>query len=118
MSPALPFYPRPARTGRSRNHDGDKSTGPISCSPCCRLLDARFRRHGKPRTLTSHHFPLDRLAAAVDQRLIVRSLDFDVLWRGPRGLFERDPLFVGRQAIVLRAVERGKGFKLVERAFL
>src|SRR3954471_18528495 len=97
---------------------GDKSTGPITRSPCCRLLDARFRLHGKPRTLTSHHFPLDRLTAAVDQRLLIRSLDFDVLWRPPRGLLERDPLLVGRQAIVLRTVERGKGFELVESAFL
>src|SRR4051812_22552373 len=109
----------PRRPGDPVTSDGDKSTGPISRSPCCcRLLDARFRAHGKPRTLTSHHFPLDRLTAAVDQRLLIRSLDFDVLWRRPRGLFQRDPLLIGRQAIVLRAVERGKGFELVERAFL
>src|SRR3977135_997382 len=74
-SPALPHICARLGPGDPVTTDGDKSTGPISRSPCCRLLDARFRERGKPRTLTSHHFPLDRLPAAEDQRLLIRSLD-------------------------------------------
>src|SRR6478735_22060 len=117
-SPALPYYPRPARTRRSRNHrqrhiDGtDLPLVALSATGC------PLSRAWQAENLTSHHFPLDRLPAAVDQRFLIRSLDFYFLWGRPRGLFERDPLLVGRQAIVLRAVERGKGFELVERAFL
>src|SRR5580692_634630 len=65
-----------------------------------------------------NHLPLDRLAAAIDQGALVGAGDFDFLWRGPRRLLQRDLVLARRHPIMLRAVERGKGFELVERAFL
>src|ERR1700686_3346743 len=66
----------------------------------------------------AHHLPLDRLAAAINQGALVGAGDFDFLRRGPRRLLQRDLVLVRRHPIVLRPVERGKGFELVERAFL
>src|SRR5262245_61571278 len=65
-----------------------------------------------------YHAPLDRFAAAVDQRPVVRPLDLDLLGRGPGGLLDRDGLAVRRQLVVAGAVEGGKRLELVERAFL
>src|SRR5712671_5355192 len=79
---------------------------------------------GKPRpavimSLPSRYdLPRNGLAAAIDQRFLVGSLDLDLVRRGPGGFLQRDGLLVGRQPIMLRPVERRKGFELVERAFL
>src|SRR5262249_55560360 len=58
----------------------------------------------KRRFSVRHALPLDRLPAAIDQRLLVRPFDLDLRRRSPRGFFERDARFVGRQAIVPGAV--------------
>src|ERR1700733_7718014 len=68
--------------------------------------------------LARHHLPLDRLAAAIKQRALVRSRDLDLDRRRPRCFLQHDFILVRRQAIMLRAVEAGKGFELVERTFL
>src|SRR5262252_5324832 len=70
------------------------------------------------QTSAGHDLPFDAFSAAIDQRLLIRPLDFDLRRRGPRGLFERDRGLIRRQPIVPGAVERGKGLELVERVFL
>src|SRR6202051_4019270 len=66
----------------------------------------------------AHHLPLDGLAAAIDQGALVGAGDFDFFRRAPRRLLQRDFVLVRRHPIMLRAVERGEGFQLVECAFL
>src|SRR5580692_3500839 len=76
---------------------------------------------GKPVIFVSasvDDLPRDGLAATIDQGALVGTGDFDFLRRGPGRLFQRDRLIVRRQTIMLRSVERGKRFELVERAFL
>src|SRR5580704_16384493 len=75
---------------------------------------------GKPVISVSEslidNLPTDGLAAAINQGALVGAGDFHFLRRRPRGLFQRDLLFIGRHAIMLRPVQRGKRFKSVERA--
>src|SRR5262249_16572076 len=85
------------------------------CAPTpCPALAAYEKRSFSTRPA----LPLDLSPAAINQRLLVRPFDLDLHRRGPRRFFERDLRFVGRQAIVPGAVERGKGLELVQRAFL
>src|SRR5215469_718295 len=63
-------------------------------------------------------FPGNGLAATIDQGALVRTGDFHLFRRGPRGLLQRNGLFIGRQPIMLRSVQRRKRLELVERAFL
>src|SRR5258708_23107858 len=65
-----------------------------------------------------HHPPLDRFAAAIDQRALVGAFDLDLFGGGPGRAFERDRVLVGRQPAVPGAVEGREGFELVEAAFL
>src|SRR5579863_7253518 len=65
-----------------------------------------------------HHLPLDRLAAAIDESTLVRARHLDVLGRRPRRFRQRNRVGIRRQPIMLRPVERGKGFELVQRPFL
>src|ERR1700684_4498002 len=60
--------------------------------------------------------PGDGFAAAIDQGALVGPGHFDFLRGGPRHLRQRDRLFVRRQAIMLRTVERGKCLEFIERA--
>src|ERR1051325_7787549 len=53
-----------------------------------------------------HCAPLDRLAAAVDERALLRPVDADLFRSDPGPLLERDAVAVRREAVVLRAVER------------
>src|SRR5271155_875793 len=100
----------PGLAGRSSNHRGrSASTGPAAITGCPAFA-------GHDSIVLRHHLPLDGLAAAIDQRALVGALDPDLVGRGPRRFFQRDGLFVRRHAIVLRSVERRKGFELVERA--
>src|ERR1043166_8472726 len=62
--------------------------------------------------------PLQRLAAVVDQRLLVRARHLHLLRRDPWRLCERDRSFVRRQAVVLRPVERGERLQLGKRVLL
>src|SRR5215467_6956566 len=75
-------------------------------------------RNDEENTASTHHLPGDGFAAAVDQRALVEPGDFDFFRRRPWHLFERDSVVVGRHPIVLGAIERGKGFQLIERALL
>src|ERR1700716_2010803 len=84
-----------------------------SCS-----LDGAKRNPGRLsryRTTTKfsirHHAPLDGFTAAIDQRALVRALDLDLLRRRPSCALERDRLLVGRQPVMLGAVERCEGFE-------
>src|SRR6266436_9310512 len=65
-----------------------------------------------------YDLPFDRFSTAIDERLLIRPFDLDLLRRSPWGLFQRDCRFIHRQAIVPGTVERRKGFELIERAFL
>src|SRR5262249_1393807 len=65
-----------------------------------------------------YHPPLDRLAAPIDQRLLVRPVNFDLLRRRPARLLEGDRLLVGRKLVVPGAVQPGEGLELVEGAVL
>src|ERR1700733_15122187 len=67
---------------------------------------------------SSHHLPFDGFAAAIEQRTLVGTRDFDLDRRGPWRLFQHDFILVRRQTIMLGPVERGKGLEPVERLLL
>src|ERR1700683_5869433 len=83
------------------------------------VIDISFRPVSSvPLSRSTYHLPLNRLPAAIDQRALVRPRYLYLLGRGPGCLLQRNPLLVRRHAIVLRPVERGERFELVERALL
>ena len=66
------------------------------------LLDARFRGHDKRKVdagnrISADNLPLDGFAAAIDQRLLVRARDLDLLRRGPGDFSSVIALLVRRQ---------------------
>src|SRR6185369_11233397 len=63
-----------------------------------------------------HCAPLDRLAAAVDERALLRPVDADLFRSDPGLLLERDGVAVRREAVVLRTVERRECLELVQPA--
>src|SRR5258708_20114384 len=65
-----------------------------------------------------YDFPFDRFSTAIDERLLIRPFDLDLLRRSPWELFQRDCRFIHRQAIVPGTVELPKGFELVVPALL
>src|SRR6185437_1786047 len=91
------------------------SGNPLPRFMCCPF---RFDPAKKIAASCGGDLPLDRLAAAMDEGALVRSFDLDLFGRGPGFAFEGDPLFVGRQPVMRRPVQRGEGFELVERVLL
>src|SRR5580704_11416553 len=68
-----------------------------------------------PISVSTNHLPLNRLAATIDQRALVRSGHLHLFGRGPGCFLQRDFLLIWRHVVMLRTIERGESFKLVER---